>query len=221
MRNIFFALFSVTSVGVLALILFSPLPAEARTKLSTSSPIAPPTAPEAPLAPATPSQPLSPEIPSSSSAPSSPPAAAAPAQEIPDSIRSGNLTLSNASLSHSGKHIDLFLSITNDGKGEERLGGAGSKWDVGDIVMVTKDKQGKEQESPLSMTLPAGKTVKFSKDETWIRVKDINAVPKNATAFPISFYFRSSPNANLLVSLKESANGNEGALSSVLDWFKK
>jgi copper(I)-binding protein len=156
----------------------------------------PPTAPVAPTAPAT----------------------AKPTETLPSSFKAGNLTFTHPHLSVKGDHIDLFMSVKNDGKSDERMGGGGSTWNIGDVVQVTKDKNGKEQEAPVALLLPAGKTVDLTNDETWIRVKGVGKELKTESVFPISFYFRSSPNANLKIALKGDKDDGGG---SVMDWFKK
>ena len=151
------------------------------------------------------------------SAPTAPSAPAKPTETLPSSFKFGNLTFNHPHLSASGDHIDLFMSIKNEGKTDERMGGGGSTWNIGDVVQVTKDKSGKEQEAPIAIVLPAGKTVDLTKDETWLRVKGVGKELKTESVFPVSFYFRSSPNANLKIALK----GDKDEGGSLLDWFKK
>jgi copper(I)-binding protein len=156
-----------------------------------------------------------PAVATTPSTPTPAPAANADATS-PDSIKSGNLTFSHPHLSSSGDRLDLYFTIKNDGKGDERLGGAESTWTTGDIVLVSKDKGGKEQEGPIAVVIPAGKSVEFSSSDMWLRVKKADKEPKNPTVFPITFYFRSSPNTTLKISMKGQSTG-----SSILNWFEK
>jgi copper(I)-binding protein len=172
---------------------------------TTSSAVAPAATPTPAPAIATPKKPTPPTSP------------ALPGGVVPGAIvKAGSLVFSHYSLSMSADHIDLFMTIKNDGKADERLAGGGSRWDTGDIVQVTK-QSGKEVETPIAVILPVGKTTEFAKGETWLRVKNVKQ-PKGETFFPVSFYFRSSPNANLNIPLKGGADDESG---SVMDWLKK
>jgi copper(I)-binding protein len=133
----------------------------------------------------------------------------------PGSVTVGDLTVSHARVVYKKDHLDFFCSIKNISNADERLGGAGTPLSTGDVVMVTKDKDGKETEAPVGIILTADKTVDLSTDTSWIRIKDVKSEPKSSEIVPVTLYFRRSPNAVLKLTL----SGSEG--SSLLDWFKK
>ena len=151
-------------------------------------------------------------------------AAAAPSapvspKETPSgTVASGDVVISHMSAESSHGYIDVFLSIKNNGKSDERLIGAGSTWEAGDVVQVKKDKKGKEQETPVAVDIPSDKTVDLSSGTTWLRVKNVTAEPKGAKVFPLTLYFRHSPNAALKIAMN---GGGKGLIRSIDKWFSK
>jgi copper(I)-binding protein len=148
-------------------------------------------------------------------APVAPPAQ--PTQTATTSVTVGDLTVSHLHAAYKKGAIDVYMSIKNAGKGDERLGGADSALADATVVQVTKDKDGKEQEGPISQTLTADKTLDLTADTVWLRIKNVKAEPKNSDLIPLTLYFRRSPNA----VLKIAQSGSESGASSVLDWLKK
>jgi copper(I)-binding protein len=144
-----------------------------------------------------------------------------------DTLTVGELTVKDPEITFKSDHIDLTFSIKNASKGDERLGGADTTWKNSSIVEVTKDKDGKEVEGPISEPLPAGKTVEFTKSDKWLRIKVVQTEPKNADVVQVTMYFRRSPNAVLKIAInpgkatKASSSGDSGKSSSgVMDWLK-
>ncbi len=180
------------------------VPAFAATKSSTSTPAATATVPVSSSTPATPA-----------AASATPPATApvAPAEAASSAtVKAGSLEISHTHLTASGDHIDVFLTVKNNGKGDERIIGGGSTWQTGDVVQVSKGADGKEKEDAAAIGIPAGKTTELDKDTIWLRVKNVTT-PKNASVFPITLYFRSAPNTELKISFKSSGG--------IMDWFSK
>jgi len=170
---------------------------------------------QTPMAVAQPSATTKPTVPVV--APVATPQPVAPAITPVDSVTAGDLTVSHARLVYKNNHLDVFLSIKNAGKSDERLGGADSAWESSGVVQVSKDKDGKEQEAPIAQVLTAGKTTDFSTDAVWLRIKDVKAQPKNTDVIPVTLYFRRSPNAALKIAFK----GGDDSGGSILNWFKK
>lgn len=216
MKSTFFCRLSALIVALFALMLVSP--AEAK-KAATPAPVAKAAVP-APAAEATPTPPVTTTT-STDTPVATPPSAPVPATKaaLPSSVTSGDVTMSHMSADLSHNRIDIFMTIKNNGSSDERLIGAGSTaWDIGEIVQVKKDKDGKEQESPVSINIPTGKSVELSSSDTWLRVKSIKTKPKDESVFPVSLYFRHSPNANLQISTGGAKSGVTGAIEG---WFSK
>jgi copper(I)-binding protein len=225
MKNSVASVFSVFAMGILVLAMTSPaqagddsksLPAAATADSATTGakPIA-----KAKPAPATKEVTVSSVATATATPAVAPPSAVALAPKAtdpsPDTVTSGDLVVSHGRAVYSKDHIDVYVSIKNTSKFDERLGGAGSVWSSTDAVQVTKAKDGKETESPVSTTLPAGQSVDFDSDSTWLRIKSLQVEPKSNDILPVSLYFRRNPNADLKLALKGSGS------SSIINWLKK
>jgi copper(I)-binding protein len=150
---------------------------------------------------------------------SQPAAPKATEQPTADTLTLGDLTVSHPSIAYKDNHIDVYLTIKNSSKGDEHIGGADTTLKSSGIVQVTKDKDGKEQEAPISETLPAEKSVEFTKTGTWLRIKDVQAEPKSTDVVPLTLFFRRSPNA--VMKIPADAGKSAGQSPSVMDWLKK
>jgi len=129
---------------------------------------------------------------------------AAHAQALTDSAKAGDLEVSDAKMIYKKGNLDVFFSVKNNSKIDEKLGSGDTPIPNSGVVEVVKDKDGKEQEIiTMGEVLPAGKSVDFDKDDKWIRIKDV-AEPKETDVIPVILSFRRSPNAKLALALNMS-----------------
>ena len=201
---------SLFALALLSVMFAAPHLSEAATKKAadTSAPVSEASAPSTVTVPV---------------APPPAPVAKAPEAATSDTMVFGDLTVVHPHLDFKANHIDIFLSIKNASKGDERLGGADTTWKSSGIVQVTKDKDGKETEGPVSVTLTAEKSVDLSTSAgTWLRMKDVQTEPKSSDVVPVTLYFRRSPNAVLKIAAvgSKSSDIGEDQKSSVMNWLK-
>jgi copper(I)-binding protein len=153
----------------------------------------------------------------------------------PDTIIAGDLIVTGTHIVFNQDHVDIFLSIKNNSKYDEKLIGGGTDSASSTLVQVTKDRDGKEEEAPVSAVLPAEKTSEFSKDGTWLRVTDVDQ-PGDSDIFEVSLYSRRSPNINLKIPFNPSmvvkpshtdatptpsnATAPQSLKDKIMNWFK-
>ncbi len=134
--------------------------------------------------------------------------AAAEASETPKAeagtVVVGDMVVSHMKATTSKGHIDVFFTIKNNGKSDERITGAGSTWDIGEVVTTTKGKDGKETEGPVAIEVPAGKSVELSDSTQWLRITAVHTKPQDLSILPLNLYFRHSPNTPLQIPFGKS-----------------
>jgi hypothetical protein len=212
----------------LPLVLAAPFPAVAKTKQSASVTV--PVSPPFIQAPISPSQPAAPSTVAAIPARAPVPMAFVPApkqaeQATPVEVIAGDLIVRDARAVFKDAHIDLFFSVENRSKDDERLGGGDTPMKNSGVVEIVTGVDGKPQEKSIVEPLPGGKKVVFSEHEgKWLRIKSAQSEPKPGDLVTFTLYFRRSPNATLRVgfdAIDGTVQDNMGSGMVARPWYKR